>query len=125
MQSVNLFELASQQSRWVVARQKAVANNVANANTVGYRALEVEPFREVLNDRSNSLSVTHPQHIGPADGSGEFRTKVVEAEPGSATDPKVSIEKQLIEAGEVRRTYELNTAIVKSFHRMILMTARS
>lgn len=126
MHSVNLFELASQQARWTTVRQQAVANNVANSNTVGYRPVEVEPFREVLNkDNAGGLIATHPNHIRTADESGGFRTKLVESDPLSGETPKVSVEQQLIEAGDVRRTYELNTAIVKSFHRMILMTVRS
>jgi flagellar basal-body rod protein FlgB len=30
-----------------------------------------------------------------------------------------------VRAGEVKRAFELNTAIVKAFHRMIMMTTRS
>ena len=37
----------------------------------------------------------------------------------------VAIEEELMKAGEVRRGLELNTGIVKAFHRMYLMTTRA
>jgi flagellar basal-body rod protein FlgB len=34
------------------------------------------------------------------------------------------MEDELVKSSEIRRTYEMNTAIVSAFHRMILMTAK-
>ena len=48
MEPINFFSLASQQNRWLSVRQSVIAQNVANANTPGYRALYVEPFDAVL-----------------------------------------------------------------------------
>jgi len=50
MESVHLFELASQQARWLSARQVTVAENIANANTPGYKAADVPPFEAVLTN---------------------------------------------------------------------------
>ena len=50
MGPVHLFDLAAQQARWLSARQVAVAENIANANTPGYRAADVPPFETVFND---------------------------------------------------------------------------
>jgi len=129
MQSVNLFELASQQAQWVAARQKAVASNIANVNTNGYTALEVAPFKEVLNGAAagsaGSLNRTNPMHISSSNGDGAFAVRERERDSVSGLGPNISIENELIDAGDVRKHYELNTAIVKSFHRMMLMTARA
>lgn len=126
MHSVNLFELASQQAKWATVRQRVVANNIANANTNGFTPSDVAPFKEVLSKTSGGMTVTNTNHIGGGPGRGEFNVteKEVAAEAVGASGSKVSIEDELIAAGEVRRSYELNTAIVKSFHRMILMTTR-
>ena len=48
MGPVQLFELASQQAHWLSARQVAVAENIANANTPGYKAADVPPFESRL-----------------------------------------------------------------------------
>ena len=37
----------------------------------------------------------------------------------------VSLEQELIKAGEVNRQHTLNTTIVKSFHRMLLTSVRT
>ena len=44
-----LFELASSQARYLELRQSTIATNVANANTPGFRARDVEPFNKVLD----------------------------------------------------------------------------
>ncbi len=36
----------------------------------------------------------------------------------------VSLEQELIKAGEVNRAYKLNTGIAKAFHRMLLASAK-
>ena len=35
------------------------------------------------------------------------------------------LENELLKAGEIGRQFELNTAIVKAFHRMLMLTSKS
>lgn len=124
VQPVNLFDLASQQAKWLSVRQTTVASNVANANTPGYRTLDIEPFEKVLNGTRVALQSTHENHqkIGATDAA--FNVERNE-EPGVLpSENTVSMEKELVKAGEVRRSFELNTAIVKAFHRMLMMSSR-
>jgi len=125
MQSVNLFELASQQSKWVAASQKAIASNIANVNSSGFTPVDVAPFKELLARSSSAMAVTHPGHIGSGADQGVFQAVERQQDTTSGQDPAISIPEELIKASEVRRAYELNTAIVKSFHRMLMMTTRS
>ena len=106
-------------------RQRVVANNIANANTNGFTPSDVAPFKEVLSKSSGGMTVTNTNHIGGAD-KGTFNVAEREATSDAVGESgsKVSLEDELIAAGEIRRSYELNTAIIKSFHRMILMTTR-
>jgi len=125
MQPVNLFDLASQQARWLSVRQSAIAGNVANANTPGYAAMDVEPFEKVLKNTSVAMSATHSGHILAS--TSPARMTVETEQDGVAILPSknsVSLEDQMLKAGEVGRSFELNTSIVKSFHRMFLMTAK-
>lgn len=125
MQPVNLFDLATQQARWLSVRQAAVAGNVANVNTPGYRAVDVEPFESVLNNTRVAMQATDASHNQNGVTPASFGLN-------EADDPKllpsknsVVMEDELVKAGEIRRAFELNTAIVKSFHRMMMMTTRS
>ena len=126
MEPVNLFDLAAQQSRWLAVRQSAVAGNIANANTPGYTANDVEPFEKVLDRAAVSLQATQAGHLGNAATNAGFTIKPQEND-GVVMPSKNSVvlEDQLLKAGEVRRSFELNTAIVKAFHSMMMMAVKS
>jgi flagellar basal-body rod protein FlgB len=126
MQPVTLFDLAAQQARWLSVRQATVAGNVANVNTPGYRAADVEPFEKVLNSTHVAMKATDPRHIST--GIGRANIAVRQEERDTAVMPSensVALETEMIKAGEVRRSFELNTAIVKAFHRMTLTSMKT
>jgi flagellar basal-body rod protein FlgB len=126
VQPISLFDLASQQARWLSVRQSAVAGNIANADTPGYKAVEVEPFQSVLKDKRVSMATTQPRHLVTGATQAAFSVKEIENQV-AATPSKntVVLEEELMKSGDVRRSFELNTAIVKSFHRMLLMVSKS
>lgn len=126
MQPVNLFDLASQQARWLSVRQSAVAGNVANVNTPGYTAVEVEPFERILDQRPVAMAATHPGHIAIGTPANSWAVRQIDETPvASPSGNTVVLEKELMKTGEIKRTYELNTAIVKAFHRMLMMSVRT
>jgi flagellar basal-body rod protein FlgB len=123
MESVNLFALATQQSRWLAVRQSAVAGNVANVNTPGYVAVDVEPFEKVLDKSGVTMAAT--QAAGQATEAG-FAVRANERDPSLLpSENSVVLENELLKAGEIHRQFELNTAIVKAFHRMLMLTSKS
>lgn len=126
MDAVNLFALASQQSRWLAVRQAAVAGNVANVNTPGYGTADIEPFERVLDQSTVRLASTNQAHLSGNVSAEGF--KVTQEDTSNALMPSkntVVLEDELLKAGEIRRGFELNTAIVKAFHRMTLMSMKS
>src|SRR5690606_10645815 len=125
MQPVNLFALASQQARWLSVRQTAVSSNSANANTPGYGTVDVEPFQAVLDQTRVAMRATHPQHIAVGASADALSVRQVdESRPLMPSGNTVVLEQELMKSGEVRRSMEMNTAIVKAFHRMLMMTTR-
>ncbi|RST85857.1 flagellar basal body rod protein FlgB [Aquibium carbonis] len=124
MQPVSLFDLASQQARWLSVRQSAVAGNVANINTPGYRAVDVQPFKDLVADRSLTVASTQPGHISFGTAGGDFGIHEDSSPVVSTSGNSVSVEEELVKAGEVRRGMELNTAVVKAFHRMVMLASR-
>lgn len=121
MPAVTLFDLASRQANWLTTRQAAIASNVANINTPGFKGVDVKPFAAVLNEGGSQLKATHTGHVG---GGGMGEVTRSEIKQRSSGEP-IEIEKELMKAGEVQRAYDLNAAIVKSFHKMIMSTVRS
>ena len=126
MQPVQLFDLASQQAKWLSVRQATIAGNVANANTPGYTAMDVEPFEKVLAKTTPSMISNDASNLGGDEFGSSIGMREEELQVHvSPSGNSVVLEEEMIKAGDVRRAFELNTAIVKAFHRMILMTTRS
>jgi len=126
MEPVNLFDLAAQQSRWLAVRQSAVAGNVANVNTPGYGAVDVEPFEKVLDKTGVTMAATQAGHLTDHASEAGFAVREEARNPSLLpSENSVVLENELLKAGEIRRQFELNTAIVKAFHRMLMMTSKS
>lgn len=124
MQPVNLFKLATQQAQWLSVRQTAVAGNIANVHTPNYLAKDVTPFESVLSKKLVTLAATQPGHVMPSPVAAA--TFEMNQDDGAImpSGNSVVLEDELMKAGEVKRSFELNTAIVRSFHRMMMMTSR-
>jgi flagellar basal-body rod protein FlgB len=125
MELVNFFSLASQQNRWLSVRQSVIAQNVANANTPGFKALDVEPFDAVLNSTGIEMRKTQATHLSPTSGTGsdadtEENGKWQVVHSGNS----VSLEEQMLKAGEVSGAYARNTSVMKTLHRMLLASSR-
>ena len=126
MRPIHLFDLASQHNSWLTMRQTVLANNVANVNTPGYRALDLQPFDAVLQSTQLQMAATRAGHMLP-DASASAPSTEVEGEDSwdvYHSGSNVSLEQELIKAGEVNRAYSMNTGVVKAFHRMLMSTTR-
>jgi flagellar basal-body rod protein FlgB len=121
---VNLFELAAKQAEWLSVRQSAIAGNIANVNTPDYSALTVEPFSKILDGNRVGLQATQASHLVGGAGREAIAVRQREDADTLPSGNSVVLENELLEAGEVRRTFELNTAIVKAFNRMTMLASK-
>jgi flagellar basal-body rod protein FlgB len=125
MQPIQLFELASRQAQWLAVRQNVVAGNIANANTPHYAAKDLKPFDSVLKETGFQLAATNPAHFTDGALSQQVtETSLIDDAQMQQSGNSVEVEKELMKSGEVKRDYDLNTGLVKSFHRMMLMVVR-
>jgi flagellar basal-body rod protein FlgB len=129
MQPIQLFDLASRQAEWLQVRQEVVTGNIANANTPKFHAKDVTPFQAVLDNENMGMARTNPAHFSGSDFSESGDVNVEDAslkqEIGvQESGNTVAVEQELAKTGEIQRQYNLNTALVSSFHRMMLMTVK-
>lgn len=129
MQPIQLFDLASKQAEWLTIRQEVVAGNIANANTPKFRAKDVTPFQAVLDKSDVTMARTNPMHLSGNDfstsGSIDVKDAALDQEIGvQESGNTVGVAEELSKSGEIKRQYDLNTSLVSSFHRMMLMTVR-
>lgn len=125
MEPLYLFSLASTQARWLGIRQATIAENVANANTPGYKAAEVAPFSEFYEAAGPQMAATNSDHLSSdlfdlASISDKERTPWEVTYSGNT----VSLDQEMLSANEVNRSYSLNTAITKAFGQMLAMSVK-
>lgn len=113
---LGILRLAEQRLGWLDRRHEAIAQNIANADTPGYAARDVQPFAKVLA-RSGAVAMarTFPQHIVPASASAlAVRPERVAAErthDGNA----VRIEDQVARAAETETQHELTIGLYRKY----------
>ncbi len=127
MRPIHLFDLASQHNHWLSTRQTLMAGNIANVNTPGYRALDLQPFEAVLQATRLELAVTETGHMKPgrAEGSSSSEVEGEDSWEVYHSGASVSVEQELLKAGEISRSYTLNTNMLKAFHRILLSSTRA
>jgi len=122
---MQLFNVISRHNQWLAVRQNAISGNIANANTPGFRAQDVLPFDAALEQARLTASATQAGHLrtGPPDAPA---TELRRGDPWEVTHSgnNISLEQELLKAGEVSRSYRLNTSVAKVFHRMLMMSSR-
>jgi flagellar basal-body rod protein FlgB len=64
MEPVFLTKLVSHNNDWLSVRQATIAENIANANTPGFGARDVEPFVSVISKTQLAMTATHGSHLG-------------------------------------------------------------
>ena len=125
MQPLTLFGLASRHAQWATTRQAAIAGNIANANTPGYKAVDTEPFSALLDKSGASIARTSSRHLDVSGASASAtKTTAGGGWETSSNGNTVSLEQEMLKADEVQRAFSLNNAIVRSFHRMILTSVK-
>jgi flagellar basal-body rod protein FlgB len=115
--------LAERRLGWLDRRQAVLAQNVAHADTPGYRPRDVTPFGQVLaGQMAPALARTQAGHLGPqrpgAAGAQPDRT-VAEATPdGNA----VSLDREAMRIAETDTAHALAMAVHRSFMGMFRAT---
>jgi flagellar basal-body rod protein FlgB len=129
MQPIQLFDLASRQAEWLSLRQEVVASNIANVNTPKYAAKDITSFKAVLDNSQLGMARTNPNHFASSDLSTDLNVETREApltdEVGrQVSGNSVSLSDEMVKMGEIQRQHQLNTNLVSSFNRMMLMTVK-
>jgi flagellar basal-body rod protein FlgB len=125
MTEVYLFALASQRTAYLSARQTLIAQNVANANSPGFKALDLKPFSAALQETAISMSVTNPAHLTPtAQELDPPQAREADAANATVSGNSVDLEGEMAKLGEVNRDYSAATGIKKIFHQMFIQALK-
>jgi flagellar basal-body rod protein FlgB len=129
LKNLTLFQVAQQRMDWLAQRQKVVSQNIANANTPGYKAKDLKPvdFRDTLSralakdTQSVPVTRTNAKHLaGSLPETGPYRTET-QRRPYEFTLDKngVDIDEQMQKASSNRSQYKLASNLVSKNLSMI------
>lgn len=115
-QELRLFQLAHGMAVHAGKRQALTAKNMANADTPGYRAVDVPDFQDLVKSRSGGFvqRASNSLHMHGAMGLGAMNTSRAgggEADPNGNT---VSLEQEMLRGVAAKRQHDKALAIYKS-----------
>lgn len=113
---LNVFKIAYSMATHAGKRQALVSENIANADTPGYHAKNIKPFKEVYaaGTQQGDMIATRGSHLNGASGSN-LDWAVTRSNVGTdPNDNSVSIETEMLNGVEVKRQHDRALAIYKS-----------
>ncbi len=115
-EKLEIFRIAQAMAVHAGARQAVVAQNMANADTPGYAAREIKPFKEVMDAGKSGfdLKATRAGHLNGAQNSLQFDVTEVRNAPSDPNGNSVSLEEEMIKAVDVKRQHDMALAIYRS-----------
>lgn len=129
---INVLSTLRQALGYHNARQRVLAENVANVNTPGFTPGEISQgqFERVLNGQasapSGGLRVTDPRHYGggTAGSSAAYSTEQRPDSETTVNGNSVVIEEQMVRANENRMKYETALSLYQKSLNMIRLAGR-
>ena len=102
-------------ARYAGAAQTQSAKNMANADTPGYRASELQSFSDVMGGRSRDgvqMARRHPAHLlGPREASFAVRNT---SDPVDLNGNSVSIETEMVRAARAQSQHTTAMTVYKA-----------
>ena len=109
------------------ARQTVLSQNVANADTPGYRAQDIEePDFAALTQglmSSTAMRLTDPRHIAPSNGAAVFRAADMPDAESTPDGNSVVLEQQMMKVAATQMDYSTVTQLYKNALGMIRMAS--
>lgn len=124
MSDIGLINMLETKLTYDAERQKLLAQNIANIDTPGYKAKDLQPldFRNVLAAQTSHipLAATNPMHLnGGRAGVGKFRAvtsrDTFERTPTGGT---VVVEEQMMKVAQNATDYQMTTGLYKKVHNL-------
>ncbi|MGV6803330.1 MAG: FlgB family protein [Ruegeria sp.] len=113
---LNVFKVAYAMATHAGQRQAVISRNMANADTPGYRARDIEPFEYALenNKPASAMIATRTGHLNGASTDGLNWAEHVRRGTVDPNGNGVSLEEEMLNSVQVKRQHDRALAIYKS-----------
>ena len=109
-----IMRLAQGMARHAAARQGVIAENIAHADTPGYRARDLPAFAATLG-QDRGLVATRRGHVQPAAQARPFTPMPDSTAPAVSPDGNtVSLEREMMRAARNRQAHDMALAVYGS-----------
>lgn len=127
LNDIPLLSALTERMKWLTQRQKVLSENVANANSPGYKAKDLAPqtFKDLLpgdNADRMHLASTDPGHIKFANETKTNKRTTEEVYEVSPTGNSVVLEAEMLKVAETQLEYQMTTSLYKK-HMAMYKTA--
>ncbi len=115
-----IIRLAQGLMQHASSRQNVIANNIANADTPGFKARDLDSFQKIAGDfpKASRLTGTRAAHITLPENTSGVRPHIVadgEVEPNGNS---VSLEDQMMRAAQTRQDHQLAMGVYQKSRQM-------
>ena len=138
---IPLFGMLKSRLGYLTERQKVVAQNVANADTPGYRPSDLKPFSfqaSLMNQASGpvyrggpaaptsgvTMMATSASHMAPSNAPSAWRATSGADSETTLDGNAVSLEDQMLKMTDARMNYDAAISFYQKSMNMLRMAAR-
>jgi flagellar basal-body rod protein FlgB len=117
LSNLDLFKAIGRKMGWLTQRENVIAQNIANADTPGFRALDIAPlsFKETLGAKLQPTTTSAMHLVSAASGkSGDSKVNA-EKKPWEITPSNngVVLEEQMMKSANTASDYSLMLNLYK------------
>lgn len=113
LERLPISQMAGALAAHAAQRQSTIAQNVANADTPGYKAKDISPFASLVEEQGLGLRATRPGHLGVREGLAPAESLLRHGE-ASPNGNDVALEDEMIASAETRASHEMALGIYRS-----------
>ncbi|MEM9966519.1 MAG: FlgB family protein [Pseudomonadota bacterium] len=126
-EKLEVFRIAAAMAQHAGQKQAVVAQNVANADTPGYRARDLPAFQTIFQSPThmNQPRATRARHLNSAQQVPGVIAVFEEKNPASPNGNQVSLEAEILKSVSAKRQHDRALAIYKSALGILRTSMRS
>jgi flagellar basal-body rod protein FlgB len=133
LSQIPLFQMLRGRLSYLSDRQKLIAENVANADTPGYKPHDLKPFsfqaqmQAQATAGASSMAVTQPGHMTPPNARAATAAKPVAIKDSETTldGNSVVLEEEMLKMGQARMEYDAAISFYQKSLNLIRLAARA
>lgn len=109
-----LFDALKTRMGWLQRRQSVLSENVANADTPGFRARELAPLEAAgPGETAGGVGVvrTHPAHLGVGRGGDQHDARKADSFAVRPSGNSVVLEEEMMKVAETQLDYRMTSGL--------------